>query len=127
MKLSENVNTNNYNRINEQYYTTKYDKNTIANPESDIVQEKIETEEKQNFDQEQDSEKQLLDAKQAADLAITYNMRTDKSLIGSSSNLTDLDITKEISSMKKDSVLQEYSYFINDIDPEDGFIIRKTK
>ena len=59
------------------------------------------------------------------DFAFQSKLKTDKVLIGSNSDLESLDIAKAISAYKKDSVLQEYSYFVNDINQEDGFVIKK--
>lgn len=65
------------------------------------------------------------DINKEIDFALQSKLKTDRVLIGSNSDLQTLDIAKEMSGYKRDSVLQEYSYFINDINPEDGFVIKK--
>lgn len=63
----------------------------------------------------------------------SYALSADKSLIGSDSDIESLDIQKAISNMKKDSILQEYSFFVQDvnsltgINTEDGSVVRKTR
>lgn len=47
-------------------------------------------------------------------------------LIGSESELAKLDEARAISDMKKDSILQEYQYFVGNIATEDGSVTRKN-
>ena len=57
-------------------------------------------------------------------------MKTDKNLIGSESELENLDVTKAISDMQKDSILKEYQRFVQNpqkenINLDDGIVIKK--
>lgn len=46
------------------------------------------------------------------ELSLTFNANEDFGYIGQDSNLGDLDMQKAISDMKKDSILQQYQYFV---------------
>ena len=68
----------------------------------------------------------------AADLeniSLTFNKEDTFDYLGSESGLANLDMQKAISDMKKDSVLQEYQYFVgssqNFFRPEDGIVLQK--
>lgn len=50
---------------------------------------------------------------------------SDKELIGLDSDIRQLDVEKAVSSMKRDSVLQGYQYFVGNIATEDGAVRRK--
>lgn len=62
-------------------------------------------------------------------VSLTFNKEESFDYIGSESGLADLDVQKAISDMKRDSVLQEYQYFVGSaqtiINPEDGFVFQK--
>ena len=62
-------------------------------------------------------------------VSLTFNKEESFDSIGSESGLADLDVQKAISDMKRDSILQEYQYFVGSaqtlIDPEDGFVFQK--
>lgn len=63
-------------------------------------------------------------------ISLTFNKEDDYSYIGSESSLTELDMQKAISDMRKDSVLQEYQYFVGSAqallnENEDGIVIPK--
>lgn len=62
-------------------------------------------------------------------VSLTFNKEESFDYIGSESGLADLDVRKAISDMKRDSVLQEYQYFVGSaqtlINPEDGFVFQK--
>lgn len=69
----------------------------------------------------------------AADLeniSLTFNKEESFDYLGSESSLMSLDVQKAISDMKRDSVLQEYQYFVGSsqnlfINPADGIVIPK--
>ena len=46
------------------------------------------------------------------DISFSFNRNEDYGYIGQESSLENLDMQKAISDMKKDSVLQEYHYFL---------------
>ncbi|MDO4303004.1 MAG: hypothetical protein Q4D94_03745 [Bacillota bacterium] len=77
---------------------------------------------------------QVLDNRlRAADLeniSLSFNKEEDYGYIGSESSLAELDVQKAISDMRKDSVLQEYQYFVGSAQTlfngnEDGIVIPK--
>lgn len=70
--------------------------------------------------------KERLETGKVIDFAQKKDLATDPSLIGTNSNLESLDIEKAISTMQKDKVLQQYSFFVGDINPEDGFVTKKS-
>ncbi len=66
------------------------------------------------------------------DISLNFNAGDDYSYIGSESSLEDLDMQKAISDMRKDSILQDYQYFVgnsedmmNSFNNEDGSVFLK--
>lgn len=65
-------------------------------------------------------------------ISLKFNASDDYSYIGKDKDITNLDMQKAISDMKKDSVLQEYQYFVGSSKnfleskvSEDGVVIPK--
>ncbi len=63
-------------------------------------------------------------------ISLTFNKEESFDYLGSESSLMSLDVQKAISDMKRDSVLQEYQYFVGSsqnlfINPADGIVIPK--
>lgn len=63
-------------------------------------------------------------------VSLTFNKEESFDYLGSESNLLNLDMQKAISDMKKDSILQEYQYFVGNsqdfmMNPEDGVFFQK--
>ena len=83
----------------------------------ELVSEKHET--------ESSPSKPLLDTKEVINFAQKSDLATDKNLIGSNRNLESLDMEKAISRMQKDKVLQQYNFFVADVNSEDGFVVKK--
>ncbi len=46
------------------------------------------------------------------EISLTFNKKDDYGYIGKDSSLESLDMQKAISDMQKDSILQEYQYFV---------------
>lgn len=70
--------------------------------------------------------------KDAAPAALLEGMRPEKDLavLSRNSGLEQLDMKKAISDMQKDSILQQYQYFVGDkpdvlVNDEDGMVLRK--
>lgn len=64
------------------------------------------------------------------DISITFNRQEDFGYIGKDSDVRSLDMEKAISDMKKDSVLQQYQYFVGSSrnlcgESPDGKVIQK--
>lgn len=64
------------------------------------------------------------------DISLTFNKENDFGYIGSDSDLGKLDMDKAISDMKKDSVLEQYQYFVgnqgmNILSSMDGSVVMK--
>ena len=64
------------------------------------------------------------------DISLNFNQNEEFSLAGKNSNLAGLDVEKAISDMKKDSVLEQYQYFVGSSDStvvndEDGLVFQK--
>ena len=76
----------------------------------------------QQDDRQQESGKQLLEGKDAAQAAIQKYMKMDQAFIGRDRSLESLDIQKAISDMRKDSILQEYQSFVGNAGQEDGTV-----
>lgn len=64
-----------------------------------------------------------------ATLSLTFNKEESFAYLGSESELMNLDVKKAISDMQKDSILQEYQYFVGTsasfMNTEDGLVFRK--
>ena len=63
-------------------------------------------------------------------ISLTFNKEESYDYLGSESSLSGLDMQKAISDMKRDSVLQEYQYFVGNsqnlfANPADGIVIPK--
>ncbi len=69
--------------------------------------------------------RKLLDTKEVADFAID-ELSKEFDLLGSEVSLTKLDEEKAFSDVKKDSILQEYQYFVGNLNTEDGSVTRKN-
>lgn len=67
----------------------------------------------------------LMPVDKVIDKAVNSDMKTDKELIGSTSDLESLDISRAISDAKKDNLLKEYRTFVQNPVSEDGIVIRK--
>lgn len=64
-----------------------------------------------------------------SELSLTFHKEESFDYLGSESGLMNLDMEKAISDMKKDSILQDYQYFVGStmktVDPEDGMVFKK--
>lgn len=69
--------------------------------------------------------RERLETKEVVDYAQNKGLAADPSLIGTEKSLESLDIEKAMSTMQKDKVLQQYNFFVGDINASDGFMIRK--
>lgn len=113
------VNYYNYSRIN-----------SVSPVEEDAQVKKIEKVE--NSDQNDsrlavtDDNRKLLDTKKVVDFAVNGDMNTNRELIGSEADIEGLDIKKAISDMQKDSIIQEYQFFVQDPESLDGTVIKKN-
>ena len=63
-------------------------------------------------------------------ISLTFNKEESYDYIGSESGLANLDVQKAVSDMRKDSVLQEYQYFVGSAqallrETQDGIVIPK--
>lgn len=64
------------------------------------------------------------------DISLNFNQKEEFNLVGQNSGLAGLDVEKAISDMKKDSVLEQYQYFVGSsdstvINDEDGLVFQK--
>ncbi len=73
----------------------------------------------------QTRDREVLDTQEVINYAVNSDMNKDKELIGSESDLRRLDIEKAVSDMKKDSILQEYQFFVGSTVTPDGSFMRK--
>ena len=67
---------------------------------------------------------------QPVHISLTFNKEESYDYIGSESGLANLDVQKAVSDMRKDSVLQEYQYFVGSAqnllkETQDGIVIPK--
>ena len=63
-------------------------------------------------------------------ISLTFNKEESYDYIGSESGLANLNVQKAVSDMRKDSVLQEYQYFVGSAqnllkETQDGIVIPK--
>lgn len=114
------VNYYNYSRINQVKPVDNIDDGNVKKLEN--TNEPKGT----NTPVERDTSK-LLPNDEVIDFAVKKDLNSDKSLIGTDMKLENLDVKKAISDMKKDSILKEYQYFVQDPlnDNADGIVIKK--
>ncbi len=73
----------------------------------------------------QEAKKQTSNQTEVLDYARNAGLVADKELIGIDADIRQLDVEKAVSSMKKDSVLQGYQYFVGNLSTTDGTVTRK--
>lgn len=64
------------------------------------------------------------------DISLEFNPNAEFDFAGRDSSIADLDVEKAISDMKKDSILEQYQYFVGDqktslVNDEDGIVFQK--
>lgn len=63
------------------------------------------------------------------DISLKFNRDEEANLVGRDSSLAGLDVEKAISDMRKDSMLEQYQYFVgsgsNIVNNEDGLVFQK--
>ncbi|MGN0377333.1 MAG: hypothetical protein ACI4ED_06830 [Suilimivivens sp.] len=63
-------------------------------------------------------------------ISLTFNKEESFDYLGSESGLMNLDVQKAVSDMQKDSILQEYQYFVGTaasfMNTEDGLVFQKS-
>ena len=63
------------------------------------------------------------------DISLKFNRDEEANLVGRDSSLAGLDVEKAISDMKKDSMLEQYQYFVGSgssiVNDEDGLVFQK--
>lgn len=115
------------------YYNRAYEIPSVT-PEEVKKQEQQQQQEVLQVAKAEALEVQAIDTRsKTADLeniSLTFNKEESYDYLGSESSLTGLDMQKAISDMKRDSVLQEYQYFVGSsqnlfINPADGIVIPK--
>lgn len=67
-------------------------------------------------------ERKILDTKDVISNAVENHMNRDKDLIGRTKDIQQLDVERAISGMRKDSILQEYQYFVGGFNNSDGSV-----
>lgn len=105
----------------------------VQKHEEEIRMQRIETESQaQNYSSQEMQPQEDLRSKVAdlENISLTFNKEETYGYIGSESGLTNLDMQKAVSDMKKDSILQEYQYFVGSAQnlfkqSEDGMVIPK--
>ncbi len=126
MKITGINDLNNYNKINSIRREIPQ-----VNPTLDIQTDdgSVKLKEQQlpvKTDMETSAEsRKLPDKEEVISFAVETGLSSDKDLIGSERDIRLLDVEKAISTMKRDSILQNYQYFVGNISTEDGTITRK--
>lgn len=92
----------------------------------------IQTQEKTVITEEEPIRKQAGKSADLENISLKFNTGDDYGYIGRDSDIEQLDMQKAISDMKKDSVLQQYQYFVGSSQDlltgsasEDGMVIPK--
>ncbi|MBQ1194361.1 MAG: hypothetical protein IIX45_09645 [Lachnospiraceae bacterium] len=106
-----------------------YDYNKVSSVSSELSHTDISEKSTQSpaaldSDIEEYSSQKILPIKEVTDFAIE-KLSIDKEFIGSESDINGLDVQKAVSDMQKDSILQQYQYFVGNISTEDGMVIRR--
>lgn len=99
-------------RILQESMSPEYTKEVTqqgASGDAEQSQKKPQRLEKGHTEKPLDTPKERQDA---LDFAVNSTKKAEYSLVGADSDLASLDIAKAISDMQKDSILQEYQYFV---------------
>jgi hypothetical protein len=72
-----------------------------------------------------ESNRDLLSTREVIDYAVNSDMNKSKELIGLTKDISQLDAESAVSDMRRDSILQEYQYFVSNYASADGAVIRK--
>ena len=80
----------------------------------------------ENIDWNIDKTYVIPDRQLVVDLGREGELDTDISLIGKDKELKTLDVNQAVSDMQKDSILQEYQYFVGNIQTDDGMVTRRA-
>lgn len=113
-----------YNRISDVRKTMLYsdmDGMVVQKPRHENQEQPQE-----NISQEPEVRK-TLPTKEVIDFAIDSGLKSDKGLIGTESNIDNLDVSKAVSDSQKNVVMNEYKKFAQNIDTSDGIVIRKAR
>lgn len=92
----------------------------------------VQPQEKTVITEEEPIRKQAGKSADLENISLKFNTGEDYGYIGKDSDIEKLDIQKAISDMKKDSVLQQYQYFVGSAqnlvagsETEDGMVVPK--
>lgn len=118
----------------QPYYTKAYEIPSVTPEEVRRQEEQASADRVQEQQSPTPAHETVADTRtKAADLenvSLTFHKEETFDYIGSESSLVGLDMQKAISDMKKDSILQEYQYFVGSaqnffMNPADGIVLKK--
>lgn len=114
-----------YNRISDVRKTMLYSDMDGMVVQKSRHENQEQPQPQENISQEPEARK-TLPTKEVIDFAIDSGLKSDKGLIGTESNIDNLDVSKAVSDSQKNVVMNEYKKFAQNIDTSDGIVIRKA-
>lgn len=104
----------------------------VETQEPKVQESPVNPQEKQVITEQEPLQNRAGKSADLENISLKFNTGDDYGYIGKDSDLEKLDMQKAISDMKKDSVLQQYQYFVGSaknlnsgIPSEDGIVIPK--
>lgn len=104
----------------------------VETQEPKVQESSVNPQEKQVITEQEPFQNRAGKSADLENISLKFNTGDDYGYIGKDSDLEKLDMQKAISDMKKDSVLQQYQYFVGSaknlnsgIPSEDGIVIPK--
>ena len=104
----------------------------VETQEPKVQESSVNPQEKQVITEQEPLQNRAGKSADLENISLKFNTGEDYGYIGKDSDLEKLDMQKAISDMKKDSVLQQYQYFVGSaknlnsgIPSEDGIVIPK--
>lgn len=104
----------------------------VETQEPKVQESSVNPQEKQVITEQEPLQNRAGKSADLENISLKFNTGDDYGYIGKDSDLEKLDMQKAISDMKKDSVLQQYQYFVGSaknlnsgIPSEDGIVIPK--
>ena len=104
----------------------------VETQEPKVQESSVNPQEKQIITEQEPLQNRAGKSADLENISLKFNTGEDYGYIGKDSDLEKLDMQKAISDMKKDSVLQQYQYFVGSaknlnsgIPSEDGIVIPK--
>lgn len=125
MRISEN-DLFDYNRISAyRREIPQVDPSQVSNTDTAVDNKEAVSETGVEAGKAKEEKRELPNQKDVMEYAMGRGLRADKDLIGTEADIRQLDVEKAVNSMRRDSVLQGYQYFVGQLSTRDGMVVLK--